>query len=131
MKIRNSYYSTISSFSYQFIHLFLFYLEIYIKFNFFYIFDYHFTELFEYLTFGGTGELVALLETLGCSGTVNLVSVDFHTGGLIFFSQCSVCVVLFNACIGILYNLIGRKSGDESETVSYYLFKYLYEFFFY
>jgi hypothetical protein len=30
---------------------------------------------------GGTGELVALLETRGCSGTVNLASADFHVGG--------------------------------------------------
>lgn len=69
---------------------------------------------------GGTGELVALLDTLGCSGTFNLLSVDFHTGGLIFVSQFCGCVVLLSACIGILYKRIGRNSG-ESVTISDYI----------
>lgn len=80
---------------------------------------YHFIVVLGYFIFGGIGELVALLDTLGCSGTVNLESVDFQTGGLTVGSQCSECAVLFRACIGILYILIGRHSG-ESKVVFYF-----------
>lgn len=44
--------------------------------------NYHFKCVDCNLDFiGGIGELVALLETRGWSGTVNFESADFHAGG--------------------------------------------------
>lgn len=68
--------------------------------------------VFGYLPLGGTGELVALRDTRGCSGIVNLLSVDFH-GGLLVCGQFSVWVFLLRACTGILYIRMGRASGES------------------
>ena len=54
------------------------------------------------LLFGGTGELVALLDTLGCSGMPSLASVDFQASVVSLDIEIRSDVeFLVRACMGM------------------------------